>query len=88
MQGMPSISGTSGFAAVVVNGEPEFGTMNGTQVVVNASCSSPDEQPWASGLTGSAEKAAIVGAAAAARVNAPITMSRRTAIEDVVMPRF
>ena len=43
MHGMPSISGTSGFAAVVVNGEPELGTMKGTQVVVNWSSSSPVE---------------------------------------------
>ena len=34
VHGTPSISGISGLAAVVVKPPGEFGTMNGTQVVV------------------------------------------------------
>lgn len=42
MHGIPAISGTSGFAAVVVNSGGEVGTRNGVHVVVNWSISSPD----------------------------------------------
>ena len=87
MQGMPSISGTSGLAAVVVNGEPALGTMKGTQVVVNWSSSSPPEH-WASGSPASGvENAAIAGAVAAATMKAPIMRCRRIANEDVAIPR-
>ena len=89
MHGIPSISGISGLAAVVVNGEPAFGTMKGTQVVVNWSSSSPDEHPWACGSPGPGmENAAIAGAVAAATMKAPIMTCRRIANEDVAIPRF
>ena len=88
MHGMPSISGTSGLAAVVLNGEPELGTMKGTQVVVNWSSSSPDEHPWACGSPGPGmENAAIAGAVAAATMTAPIMTCRRIANEDVAIPQ-
>lgn len=88
MHGMPSISGTSGLAAVVVNREPAFGTMKGVQVVVNWSASSPDEHPWACGIPGSGvENAAIAGALAAATMKAPIMRCRRIANEEVAIPQ-
>ena len=88
MHGMPSISGTSGLAAVVVNGEPAFGTMNGTQVVVNWSGSSPPEH-CATGMPGSGiENAATAGAAAAATAKAPIKRCRRIAKEEEAKARF
>ena len=88
MHGMPSISGTSGLAAVVLNSEPEFGTMNGTQVVVNWSASSPPVH-WACEVPGSGmEYAVIAGAAAAATTKAPITNSRRIANGEVAIPQF
>ena len=73
MHGMPSISGTSGFAADVVNGDdPALGTMKGTHVVVNWSASSPPVHcAWATPGSG-VENAAIAGAAAAATTKAPI----------------
>lgn len=87
MHGMPSISGTSGLAAVVVNGEPAFGTMNGTQVVVNWSGSSPPEH-WACATPGSGiENAATAGAAAAATTKVPIRRCRRIAKEEEAIPR-
>ena len=88
MHGIPSISGTSGLAAVVVNGEPAFGTMNGTQVVVNWSGSSPPVH-CATGIPGSGiEYAATAGAAAAATTKAPIRRCRRIAKEGEASPRF
>lgn len=88
MHGIPSISGTSGLAAVVENSCPEFGTMNGTQVVVKVSLSSPEEH-WASGVAGSgAATAAIVGTAAAATMKPPASSSRPNAYEEEVIPRF
>jgi len=89
VHGMPSISGISGLAAVVVKPEgPLLGTRKGTQVVVNWSDSSPPEH-WATAVPGSgAENAAIAGAVADATTKAPITSCRRIAKEEVAIPRF
>lgn len=86
MHGMPSISGTSGLAAVVVKSGADLGTMKGTQVVVKVSISSPDVH-CASGVPGSAVKMAVAGAAAAATMKAPIRNCRRMTNERVVIPQ-
>lgn len=89
MHGMPSISGTSGFAAVVVNSGGELGTRNGVHVVVNWSSSSPDWHPCASEGPGPhVEYRVTTGAAATAATKPPIRTSRRTENEDVVIQRF
>jgi hypothetical protein len=79
VQGTPSISGMSGFAAVVVNGSGEFGTRYGMQVVVNTSASSPAVHA-ATGDTvpaGGAANAMTTGAAKADSAKAPPRISRR-----------
>jgi len=87
MHGMPSISGTSGFAAVVVKPCGERGTRNGVHVVVNVSCSSPVWH-WASGAPGSgADNTETVGTAAAATMKPPISSRCRNEREEVAIPR-
>jgi hypothetical protein len=76
---MPSISGISGFAALVVNNGDLVGTRKGVHVEVKTSFSSPDEH-WASETPGSGVKPpAITGAATAATMNPPVRSSRRIA---------
>ena len=87
MHGMPSISGTSGLAAVVVKPPGEFGTMNGVHVVVKVSASSPDEHCASAAPGVGAEYIAMAGTAAVATMNPPVKSSRRIANEEVAIPR-
>src|SRR5882724_11327069 len=73
---MPSTAGMSGLPGMLLNVEPEFGTVWGMQIPENWSSSSPPGH-WASGveLLGTA-KTAIAGAAAIASANPPARISR------------
>src|ERR1700712_3639395 len=80
VHGTPSISGMSGFAAEVVNGDGELGTSEGTHSPVNSSASSPvahdaTTDPETAGATANAVTA---GAAIAASANAEARTVRRT----------
>jgi hypothetical protein len=80
VQGTPSISGMSGFAAVVVNPCGEFGTKYGVQEVVKTSSSSPESHAdWGAECVGCATIAAA-GAMAIAIANPPASISRRGVI--------
>ncbi len=87
MHGMPSISGTSGLAAVVLNSGGDTGTMNGVHVVVNVSISSPDWHCATDVVGAGAEEIAMVGSAATAKMKPPARASRRIANEDVAIPQ-
>jgi hypothetical protein len=84
VQGMPSISGMSGLAAVVVKPCGEFGTKKGVQVVVKTSSSSP-ELHAASGFESVAcvgcATIAAAGAMTIASANPPARIRRRVVIE-------
>jgi hypothetical protein len=80
VHGMPSISGMSGLAAVVVNPCGEFGTKNGVQDVVKTSSSSPESHAaWGAECVGCATIAAA-GAIAIAIANPPARIRRRVVI--------
>src|ERR1700712_4485367 len=79
VHGTPSISGMSGLAAEVVNGDGELGTTKGTQAPVNWSASSPEAQSakWEPEAAGGTVTAATTGAAATASANPPARRRRR-----------
>lgn len=86
MQGMPSISGTSGFPAMLPNGEVgELGTVCGRQTPVNVSSSSPvgHAATLDAGPADGAVNAATAGAAATASAKPPASSSRRAEISKV-----
>ncbi len=80
VHGTPSISGTSGLAAVVVKGAGELGTTNGTHAPVNWSASSPPEQSARCELDAAegTANAAIAGVAATPSAKPPARSKRRT----------
>jgi hypothetical protein len=76
VQGMPLTAGKSGLPGMVLNVEPEFGTVWGMQDPVNWSSSSPAGH-WASGTESlGTAKTAIAGAIATATANPPARISR------------
>lgn len=74
MQGTPSTAGRSGLPGMVLNDEPELGTVCGTQIPVNWSSSSPPGHASTEAL--GPAKTAIAGEKATATANPQARISR------------
>jgi hypothetical protein len=85
VQGMPSISGMSGLAAVVVNPCGELGTKKGVQEVVKTSSSSPESHAARGAECVGCATIAAAGAMAIAMANPPARITRRVVIGYVVI---
>jgi hypothetical protein len=85
VQGMPLISGMSGFAAVDVNPCGEFGTKNGVQEVVKTSSSSPVLHAASGAECVECATIATAGVMAIATANPPARIRRRAVIGYVVI---